>query len=51
MGQARIDGLVAKAATLLPQVWEWFETGAVGPNLVGGLQEPVGRLDDNNYIG
>lgn len=51
MGEARIDGLVAKAVTLLPQVWEWFETGAVGPNLVGGLQVPVRRLDDNNDIG
>ena len=31
--RAQCDALVAEAVRLLPQVFEWFENGSVGPNI------------------
>jgi len=43
-GEERIPRIVGEAEKVLPQVFDWFDHGLVGPNLFGGSEPTVSEI-------
>jgi hypothetical protein len=46
-GFKNVPGIVTEAEKVLPQVFDWFDHGIVGPNLFGGPEPAVSEISDD----